>query len=210
MARLEARELYRFFHNGDSETFALRGVSLTLDGGELVALVGPSGSGKSTLLACLGGLDTPDGGTVLLDDEPITRRPERVRSALRAKRMGILLQSGNLFEHLSVHDNIRLQRRLARVKTAPSQLTARLLHPTSRQKPQTANIWSYRPSSKCRTRAPHRDGNTTNAVATSKSSRQTNLSGSPSPRPARARPAPRSPASWALTARKSGPTPMAA
>ena len=92
----------------------------------MVALVGPSGSGKSTLLACLGGRDTPHGGTVLLDDEPVTRRPERVRSALRAKRMGILLQSGNLFEHLSVHDNIGLQRRLARVKTAPSQLTARL------------------------------------------------------------------------------------
>ncbi|HSS57163.1 MAG TPA: ATP-binding cassette domain-containing protein, partial [Solirubrobacteraceae bacterium] len=56
---LEADSLYRFFHVGDDETLALRGVSLELEPGEIVAVTGPSGSGKSTLLSCLAGLDEP-------------------------------------------------------------------------------------------------------------------------------------------------------
>jgi putative ABC transport system ATP-binding protein len=114
VAILEAHELYRFFHVGDDETAALRGVSLTLSPGEIVSVVGPSGSGKSTLLACLTGLDEPDGGHVLLDGARITRRPEAQRAAMRAAHFGILLQSGNLFQHLTVAENIRLAMRLAR------------------------------------------------------------------------------------------------
>ena len=63
---LEASELYRFYHIGDTETMALRGVSLQVAAGETVVVMGPSGSGKSTLLACLAGLDEPDGGVVTL------------------------------------------------------------------------------------------------------------------------------------------------
>lgn len=112
-AALEAVDLYRFFHAGEAETLALRGVSLRIGRGELVALVGPSGSGKSTLLACLAGLDEPDGGYVMLEGTRLTRRPEAERARRRAAGIGILLQAGNLFEALSVADNIRIQMLLA-------------------------------------------------------------------------------------------------
>lgn len=110
---LSAESLHRFFHSGDEETQALHGVSIRLDVGEFVAVVGPSGSGKSTLLACLSGLDEPDGGTVRVDGVRITRRPEAERSRLRARLVGILTQSGNLLPHLSVAQNIALARRVA-------------------------------------------------------------------------------------------------
>jgi len=112
---LEAFSLYRFFHVGDAETLALQGVSLHLDRGEIVAILGPSGSGKSTLLACLAGLDEPDGGYVELLGARLTRRPEAARAAMRATKIGILLQSGNLFDHLSVADNMLARMCLAGV-----------------------------------------------------------------------------------------------
>src|SRR5581483_6353144 len=117
MNPLQASELYRFYHTGDDEVFALRGVSVQLQAGELLAVVGPSGSGKSTLLACLAGLDEPDGGHVELMGHRLTRRPESERAALRARYFGILRQGQNLFEHLTVESNIQLQLKLA--KRAP-------------------------------------------------------------------------------------------
>src|SRR6478609_2478575 len=109
MPALEATALYRFFHAGDDEVVALRGVGLTLDAGELAALRGPSGSGKSTLLACLAGLDEPDGGVVSVLGERMTRRSEPERARLRARHVGMLMQSGNLFDHLTVRANVCLQ-----------------------------------------------------------------------------------------------------
>lgn len=110
---LEAVDLYRFYHAGDEETLALRGVSFTLYPGEIVAVTGPSGSGKSTLLACLAGLDEPDGGTVRVAGQTMSRRPETERASLRAKSLGMLFQSGNLLDHLSVEQNLVLVQRLA-------------------------------------------------------------------------------------------------
>ncbi|MGH7603795.1 MAG: ABC transporter ATP-binding protein [Gemmatimonadaceae bacterium] len=110
---IEARDLYRFYHIGDDETQALRGVSLSVQPGEIVSVVGPSGSGKSTLVACLAGLDEPDGGFVYVNGERLSRRDEKVRTSLRSRQIGILLQSGNLFDHLTVDQNIRLKMHLA-------------------------------------------------------------------------------------------------
>lgn len=109
MRVLEAFDIYRFYHAAQEETLALRGVSLHVEKGEIVAIQGASGSGKSTLLACLSGLDEPDGGYVTVFGERLTRRPEAVRANMRARLLGIMLQSGNLLEHLSVEDNIELQ-----------------------------------------------------------------------------------------------------
>lgn len=119
MVVLEAHELYRFYHVGDDETAALRGVSLALTPGEMVAIVGPSGSGKSTLLACLTGLDEPDGGYVTVGNTRMTRRPEAERAAIRAASFGILLQSANLFQHLTVAENIMLPMLMAGTFDSP-------------------------------------------------------------------------------------------
>jgi putative ABC transport system ATP-binding protein len=105
---LVARDLYRFFRAGEEETLALRGVSVAVRRGEVVVVVGPSGSGKSTLLACLAGLDEPAGGTVLVGGERLTHRSEVERARIRARRIGVLQQSGNLLPHLDVRANIRL------------------------------------------------------------------------------------------------------
>jgi putative ABC transport system ATP-binding protein len=112
-AALEAESLYRFYHAGDDETLALRGVSLAVDAGEVVAVTGPSGSGKSTLLACLAGLDDPDGGTVRIAGDRLSRRPEAERARLRARSVGMLYQVGNLVEHLDLVANIAMVQRLA-------------------------------------------------------------------------------------------------
>ena len=125
MSTLQAHELYRFFHIGDDETAALRGVSLTVAPGEIVVVMGPSGSGKSTLLSCITGIDEPDGGSVEVAGVRLTRRPEPERARLRARYFGIVLQSGNLFPHLTAEQNIRFQMRLA--GKADDKRIARLL-----------------------------------------------------------------------------------
>ncbi|WP_436762241.1 ABC transporter ATP-binding protein [Streptosporangium sp. V21-05] len=110
---IRAQELYRFYRAGDEEVKALRGVSLEVAAGEVVVVTGPSGSGKSTLLACLAGLDEPDGGAVWIDSIRISHRPEAQRAALRARRVGVLLRSGNLIEHLTVRQNLDLAQKVA-------------------------------------------------------------------------------------------------
>ena len=105
---LEARNLYRFFRAGEEETLALRGVSLTVERGAIVAVLGPSGSGKSTLLRCLAGLDEPAGGMVFVRGERVSHRPETERTRIRARRIGVLLQTGNLLQHLDLRGNVRV------------------------------------------------------------------------------------------------------
>jgi putative ABC transport system ATP-binding protein len=117
-AAIEAHDLYRFFHAGDDETLALRGVSISVDRGELVAVTGPSCSGKSTLLGCLAGLDDPDGGVVRVNGQVVSRRPEPERAALRAKHIGMLFQTANLLEHLTVDQNVAVAHALAGTRDA--------------------------------------------------------------------------------------------
>jgi putative ABC transport system ATP-binding protein len=106
VAAVEARSVYRFYRAGEEETLALQGVSVAVAPGELVVVVGPSGSGKSTLLSCMAGTDDPDGGAVLVEGRRISHQPEPVRARIRARRIGVVAQSGNLFEHLTVEANV--------------------------------------------------------------------------------------------------------
>jgi putative ABC transport system ATP-binding protein len=121
---LEARGLHRFYRRGgrvDSEVAALLDVDLTVQPGELVAVVGPSGSGKSTLLGLLAGLDDPDGGSVMIAGERMSHRPPAEQSRLRGRLVGVVTQTSGLVTHLSLLDNVLLAasfRRGARVSAA--------------------------------------------------------------------------------------------
>jgi putative ABC transport system ATP-binding protein len=120
---LVARSLYRFYRAGEEETLALRGVSLVVHAGEMIAVAGPSGSGKSTLLACLAGLDEPDGGSVTVAGERLSHRTEVERTRLRVRHLGLLFQSANLLEHLTVTQNLALVQSLTSARDRPEPAT---------------------------------------------------------------------------------------
>jgi putative ABC transport system ATP-binding protein len=101
---IEARDIVRNF----GTSVALAGVSLTVHGGEVVAVMGPSGSGKSTLLHCLGAIDRPDGGAVEFQGGDITGISERDRAALRRRHFGFVFQFGRLVPELSIEENVIL------------------------------------------------------------------------------------------------------
>jgi putative ABC transport system ATP-binding protein len=104
---------------------ALNEVSLTVERGTFVALMGPSGSGKSTLMHCAAGLDTPTSGSVSIDGTEIGGLGETRRTELRRERVGFVFQSYNLVPSLSVEDNVTLPLRLA--GKAPDRDWLRLL-----------------------------------------------------------------------------------
>ena len=105
---LEARDLTKRYALGVTTVEALRGISLSVDEGEFVAIMGPSGSGKSTLLQLLGGLDRPTSGEVLLEGEAISALSDEQATRLRRDRTGFVFQFFNLIPLLSVLENVAL------------------------------------------------------------------------------------------------------
>jgi putative ABC transport system ATP-binding protein len=111
-AVLELRGVTRIHGKGAAEVHALRGVDLTVTGGELVAVMGPSGSGKSTLLSLAGGLDSPTGGEVLIEGTPLTSRNKAQLAAIRRRSVGYVFQDYNLIPALTAAENVALPREL--------------------------------------------------------------------------------------------------
>jgi ABC-type lipoprotein export system ATPase subunit len=112
MPVLEARGIVKTLGAGRAQRRILNGVDLTVDAGEVVAVLGRSGSGKSTLLHLLGGLDRPDDGQIVLAGREITSQSPRALAKTRLHHVGFVFQSFHLVEELSGEENVLLPARL--------------------------------------------------------------------------------------------------
>jgi putative ABC transport system ATP-binding protein len=110
---LTATNIHKTFQTADGPFAVLRGVDLDLQAGQSLALTGESGSGKSTLLHLIGGLDTPDEGTIAIDGSDIAAMDDNGRAKLRRGTVGVVFQQFNLIPSLRVEENIAFQARLA-------------------------------------------------------------------------------------------------
>jgi putative ABC transport system ATP-binding protein len=116
---IEVHDVTRTYGSGPAATAALRGVTLNVAEGQLVALRGRSGSGKTTLLNIIGGLDAPDSGTVCVDGQDVTAMTERQRVRLRRQTVAYIFQSFGLLPVLSAAENVGVPLRIA--GTAPAE-----------------------------------------------------------------------------------------
>ncbi len=106
---IEIKDIYKIYNEGkESEVRALDGVSLHIDRGEFVAIIGASGSGKSTLMNILGCLDVPTYGDYFLDGTDITDRSDRQLARIRNKEIGFIFQGYNLIPALTAYENVEL------------------------------------------------------------------------------------------------------
>ncbi|HKD20022.1 MAG TPA: ATP-binding cassette domain-containing protein, partial [Thermoanaerobaculia bacterium] len=128
---IETAGLTKVFGSNGTAVHALRGIDLTVERGEFVALIGPSGSGKSTVLRVLMGLTHPTGGEVLIDGAPIDySKPRSVRAA--RERMAIVFQQYNLFQNMDVMRNVTIapvkikKRRRSEVEAEAAKLLAKV------------------------------------------------------------------------------------
>ncbi|HXH25724.1 MAG TPA: ABC transporter ATP-binding protein [Vicinamibacterales bacterium] len=139
MALIETRDLWKTYVMGSEQIHALRGVSLRIERGEYVAIMGPSGSGKSTLMNLIGCLDTPTRGSYLLDGREVGRMNDNELARIRNKEIGFIFQTFNLLPRATALQNVELplvyagvpaRERRERAKAALDrvELSDRLLH----------------------------------------------------------------------------------
>ncbi|HEX6160569.1 MAG TPA: ABC transporter ATP-binding protein [Thermoanaerobaculia bacterium] len=115
---IEMHGLTRTYDLGPQRIYALRGVDLTIDRGEYVAIMGPSGSGKSTLMNIIGCLDTPNAGSYLLDGVPVETMNDDELAAVRNRKIGFVFQTFNLLARTTALQNVELPLVYAKVPRA--------------------------------------------------------------------------------------------
>jgi putative ABC transport system ATP-binding protein len=139
MSLIETRDLWKTYQMGDEQIHALRGVSIQIQRGEYVAIMGPSGSGKSTLMNLIGCLDTPSQGTYLLNDKEVSLMNDNELARIRNEEIGFVFQTFNLLPRATALHNVELplvyagiakRDRLERAKAALEkvELTSRMSH----------------------------------------------------------------------------------
>ena len=112
---IEARAVQKTYETGKVKVAALKGIDLAVARGEMVAIMGPSGCGKTTLLNCLSGLDSVDGGEIIIEGTPLQAMSDRDRTDYRARRMGFVFQFYNLIPVLTAVENVELPLLISRV-----------------------------------------------------------------------------------------------
>ena len=118
---IEATDVHKTYDTGKVQVHALRGVSLTVPRGEMVAIMGPSGCGKTTLLNCLSGLDSIDNGRILIEGVDINHLSDNRKTEYRAHRMGFVFQFYNLLPVLSAVENVELPLLVGGMKAGASR-----------------------------------------------------------------------------------------
>ena len=108
LSLIEIKDIYKIYNPGENEVRALDGISLTVEHGEFLAIVGQSGSGKSTLMNMLGLLDVPTSGTYTLDGEDVSNMTDDELSEIRNKQIGFIFQGFNLIPSLNAVENVEL------------------------------------------------------------------------------------------------------
>ncbi|MGE3509147.1 MAG: ABC transporter ATP-binding protein [Vicinamibacterales bacterium] len=125
MALIETVDLWKTYRMGDEEIHALRGVSIQIDRGEYVAIMGPSGSGKSTLMNLIGCLDTPSRGSYLLNGKQVSQMNDNELARIRNEEIGFVFQTFNLLPRATALRNVELPLVYAGVSAADREQRAK-------------------------------------------------------------------------------------
>jgi len=142
MALIETRDLWKTYVMGDEEIHALRGVTISIDRGEYVAIMGPSGSGKSTLMNLIGCLDTPSKGSYVLNGQEVARMDDNELARIRNEEIGFVFQTFNLLPRATALHNVELPLVYAGVPAVEREKRAK----AALEKVELASRMTHRPN----------------------------------------------------------------